>query len=57
MPTLADKKLAEELGWIDGEAHAIGICFGEKPAWRYFDTPDEQFEYDIAREKAFNSID
>ena len=48
---------AQREGWLDGEAHAIGICFGDNPPWQCFDTPEEQFEYDQARDRAFKSVD
>lgn len=59
MKVITDNKLADARreGWLDGEAHAIGICFGDNPPWQYFETPEEQWEYDRMRDKAFKSID
>ena len=52
----ANCKYSANFSTLD-EAIAIGICFGDNPPWQYFDTPEEQFEYDQARDMAFKSID
>lgn len=48
---------AFELGFYDGQNYAIGICFGDKPTIRDFDTPDEDWHYREGFEVGMSTID
>lgn len=51
------EEAAYDAGLDDGEAHAIGCCFGDNPEWRHFETGAEQYAYDLGRDRGYASVE